>query len=823
MAWIIAIVVALVGITTLAYVRASAAAWTGTVGAGLLIVTVLGMLGPVSAPLLWLLYLAAAILVNHAPYRREYISDPLFASFKKRLPQVSPSEQEALQAGTVWWDGELFSGRPDWNKLLAYPKPALSEEERSFLDGPVEELCAMLDDWKMSHELYDLPPEAWRLIREKGFLGMIIPKRYGGLEFSALAHSEVVMKLSSRSNAAAVTVMVPSSLGPAELLWHYGTEEQKNYYLPRLAKGQEIPCFALTSPEAGSDAGAIPDVGIVCRGEFQGRQDVLGARVTWEKRYITLGPVATLLGLAFKLYDPDQLLGGEVNIGITLALIPTDTPGVNIGRRHFPLNGVFQNGPTSGKDVFIPMEWVIGGQDRIGHGWRMLMECLAAGRSISLPAQSAAAAKFASRVTGAYARIRTQFNLPIGRFEGVEEALARIGGHTYLMEATRILTAGALDLGERPAVLSAIAKYHLTERMRIVVNDAMDVHGGKAICLGPNNYLGGAYQLLPIAITVEGANILTRSLIIFGQGAIRCHPYVLQEIALAQDPDGGRAAESFDRLLCEHVSFALANGARALVLGLSSGRFVTVPGAPEVRRYYQQLNRFAAAFALLADVALITLGGSLKRKENLSARLGDVLSHLYLSSAALKRYEDEGRQRADLPLLAWALHDSFFRMQAALNGVLENFPNRSAAWVMRRLIFPKGRTLSGPSDLMGHGVSEILLSPSDARERLTAGIYLPDQSEDPVARLEHALKAVIAAEPINAKLRAAQDTQGLRGKDAADVASQGIERGVISMKEYEALQRARTLTRAVIMVDDFPPDFGRASTEWQPQAQAAAG
>lgn len=479
--------------------------------------------------------------------RRALVSNPVLKIFRNILPQVSQTEQEALDAGTVWWDGDLFSGKPDWNKLLAYPKPQLTTEERNFLAGPVEQLCEMLDEWKITRELHDLPPEVWQFIKQNGFFGMIIPRQYGGHGFSALAHSEVVMKIGSRSGTAAVTVMVPNSLGPAELLLHYGTEEQKNHYLPRLAKGLEVPCFALTGPSAGSDAGSIPDSGTVCQGEFNGRQDVLGMRVTWEKRYITLGPVATLLGLAFKLYDPDGLLGTKKDLGITLALIPTNTPGVNIGRRHFPLDAAFQNGPNSGQDVFIPMEWVIGGLGGVGIGWRMLMNCLAAGRSISLPATATGAAKLAALTSGAYGRVRTQFGMPIGRFEGVEEALARIGGNTYMMDAARVMTAGAVDLGEKPSVISAIVKYHLTERSRQTINDAMDVHGGKGICMGPSNYLARTYQQTPVSITVEGANILTRSMMIFGQGAIRCHPYVLKEIHAANDSDLGRASLSLTR------------------------------------------------------------------------------------------------------------------------------------------------------------------------------------------------------------------------------------------------------------------------------------
>ncbi|HEV7803299.1 MAG TPA: acyl-CoA dehydrogenase, partial [Burkholderiales bacterium] len=486
---------------------------------------------------LWIAFIAGAVLLNPTPVRRAVVARPLLGLFRRILPAVSQTEREALEAGTVWWDGELFSGRPDWQKLLSYPAPRLSAEEQAFIEGPVEALCSMVNEWEISHERFDLTPQAWQFIKDEGFLGMIIPKAYGGLGFSALAHSSVIMKLTTRSGTAAVSVMVPNSLGPAELLLHYGTEAQKDYYLPRLAKGLEMPCFALTSPEAGSDAGSIPDFGIVCRGEWDGRSDVLGIRLTWEKRYITLGPVATLLGLAFRLYDPERLLGAEENVGITLALIPTQTPGVHIGRRHLPLDGAFMNGPNWGRDVFVPMDCVIGGVEFVGQGWKMLMNCLAAGRSISLPANAVGMAKLAARATGAYGRVRQQFSVSIGRFEGVEEALARIAGNLYIMDAARIMTAGALDLGEKPSVISAIVKYHLTERGRQVINDAMDVHGGKGVCLGPSNYLGAAYQALPIAITVEGANILTRSMIIYGQGAIRGHPYLLREIAAVAEPD----------------------------------------------------------------------------------------------------------------------------------------------------------------------------------------------------------------------------------------------------------------------------------------------
>jgi acyl-CoA dehydrogenase len=777
------------------------------------------------------LSLAAVIgIILFVPFlRRLIVSNQILKIFRKMLPQISQTEQEALDAGTVWWDGDLFSGKPDWNKLLAYPKPQLSAEEEAFLNGPVEQLCGMLDEWKITHELQDLPPEVWAFIKDNGFFGLIIPKQYGGYGFSALAHSQVVMKIGSRSGTAAVTVMVPNSLGPAELLLHYGTEEQKNHYLPRLAKGLEVPCFALTSPEAGSDAGSIPDLGIVCRGEYDGKQDVLGMRVTWEKRYITLGPVSTILGLAFKLYDPDRLLGGEEELGITLALIPSDTPGVVIGRRHFPLDAAFQNGPNSGKDVFIPMDWIIGGQEGVGHGWRMLMNSLAAGRSISLPATGVGAAKLAARTSGAYGRVRVQFNTPIGHFEGVEEALARIGGNTYMMDAARVMTAGAVDLGEKPSVISAIVKYHLTERARQAIIDAMDIHGGKGICLGPRNYLGRSYQNIPVSITVEGANILTRNMIVFGQGAIRCHPYILKEVNAAHDNDKQRASDEFDQALAGHVIYSIRNTVNSLVHGLF-GKYMngSIPENTtlETAVYYQQLTRFSANFAFIADIALMILGGSLKRKERLSARLGDILSMLYLCSATLKRFEEDGRPQADLPLLHWSMQDAIYRMQQAFDEFLDNFPGHGAlVWVIRKLVFPLGKRWKPPSDALGHEVVQLMLEPGEARDRLTAGIYVPTGVDDPMADLEQALQCAVECSAIEAKLRSAVKAGQVTVKGDGKIA-QAVQQGVITAAEAELLNKMKDLRSRVVKVDDFPSDFAveqstSATGTVQPSASGA--
>jgi acyl-CoA dehydrogenase len=784
--------------------------WTLGAGALLACLSAMAGFGFTANVFLAIVFSSIAAAFNVPLLRRLLITDRVLAIYRRILPDMSQTEKEAIDAGTVWWDADLFSGRPDWDKLLATRAPRLSPEEQAFVDGPVEELCAMCDDWEITHERYDLPPHVWQFIKDKGFLGMIIPKKYGGLGFSALAHSAVVTKLSTRSNAAAVTVMVPNSLGPAELLLHYGTDEQKNHYLPRLAKGQEIPCFALTSPEAGSDAASIPDYGVVCKGIWQGKE-TLGMRVTWDKRYITLGPVATLLGLAFRLYDPEKLLSSQTDLGITCALVPTSTAGVNIGRRHLPLNGVFQNGPNSGKDVFMPIDWIIGGPEYAGKGWMMLMNCLAAGRSISLPASSVGGAQALARVTGAYARVRQQFRTPIGKLEGVEEALGRIAANAYLMEATRIMTAGCVDAGEKPSVLSAIAKYHMTERARLCVNDAMDIHGGKGICLGPNNWVGRGYQLLPVGITVEGANILTRTLIIFGQGAIRCHPYVLREMRAAKEMKGAEASREFDDAVTSHIGHTISNGIRAFVFGVTRASFAPVPrnGALETRHYYRHVSRLSAAFAFLADMSMVAMGGALKRKEKISGRLGDVLSVMYLVSATLKHYEDTGRIREDLPLLRWAVRDALYDAQQAIDQVLSNFPVKSLATLLRWTLFPLGMPFRPPLDARNHECAKLVLEPGAARDRLTSAVYV-SRDQDPTGILEQAFLATVACEPIDKKLREAVRGGILQIRPGVETALVAKEKGVLSAEECAQWQRKEVLRKNVIKVDDFPQDFGRA-------------
>ncbi len=791
--------------------RAPAWLWTGAIAAWLLAWPSLHAASGWYLLPAWLLFLPAAAVLGIPALRTRYVSARVMNLFRSLMPAVSDTEREALEAGSVWWEAELFSGRPDWKRLQDMPPPALSADEQAFMDGPVEELCRMLDDWRITEELHDLPPEVWDYIKREGFFGMIIPKAYGGLEFSAHGHSSVVMKIATRSISAAVTVMVPNSLGPAQLLLHYGTEQQKNHYLPRLARGEEVPCFALTGPEAGSDAAAMPDTGVVCRREFDGRE-TLGILLNWEKRYITLGPVATVLGLAFKLYDPDHLLGEEEERGITLALIPTDTPGVEIGARHFPLNQSFMNGPNRGHDVFIPLDYVIGGKDCVGQGWRMLMECLADGRSISLPALSTGAAKLAARATSAYASVRKQFKTPIGRFEGVSEVLGRMAAWAYTMDAARGLTTLAVDGGEKPSVASAIVKYHLTERMRKVVDDAMDIHGGRGICMGPRNYLARGYQAMPISITVEGANILTRSLIIFGQGAIRCHPCLLKEMESA----GAGDAAAFDRAFFEHVSLVTSNLARTLFHGLTGARFAAAPGDREEARHYRQLSRMSAAFALTAEAALLTLGGTLKRRESLSGRLGDVLSYLYLASATLKRYADQGRPQADRPLLEWSLAELLHGMQQRLFEVCDNLPVRPVGRVLRWLLFPLGRSYKLPDDALTRRAAAVVLRWGAARERLTEGVFVPADPDEPLAQLEDAMEKATAAEPVLKRLRQAMRNGQLASGDPEQRLDEGVSAGVIEQREAELVREAVEARRRVIAVDEFPADYWKEdSRSWQ--------
>src|SRR3984957_4825489 len=759
---------------------------------------------PTWKSVLWL-FTALLWLLNLKPLRRALISGPFLHSPRRRLPSMSQTEREALEAGTVWWDGELFTGAPRWEKLRSAAAPHLTAEEQAFLDGPCEELCAMLDDWDITHRRADLPPEVWSFLTGKGFFAMIIPKQYGGLEFSAYSHSCGLAKIASRSTTCSSTVAVPNSLGPAELLNHYGTPAQKDHYLPRLARGEEIPCFALTGPRAGSDAASLPDTGVVGHGLWQG-QEVVGLTLNFSKRYITLAPVATVIGLAFRMFDPQKLLGERTDLGITVALIPRETAGISIGRRHFPLNIPFQNGPIQGVDVFVPMDSLVGGAAMAGQGWRMLVEQLSVGRCISLPSNATGSAKAAVWAAGAYARVRRQFNLPIARFEGIEAVIARMTGLTYIMDAARSVTAGAIDGGEKPAVPSAMLKYHVTEMSRVVANDAMDVHGGKGICLGPNNYLARGYQTVPVAITVEGANILTRNLIIFGQGAIRCHPYVLREMEAANNADRRKGVAQFDVALFGHIGFTISNAVRSLVIALTFARLRRVPDHGPTRRYFQHIERFSASFAFAVDVAMLTLGGYLKKKESLSARLGDVLSAMYLASMVLKHYANEGQPPADLPIVEWACRNLLYSAQERLHDFLRNFPNRLLAGLMRLCIFPRGLTYFAPSDRLSRYVADLVTAPTPTRARLGAYAYTALNDSTPLGLLQQVLELAEGAEVLEKRIREEGVKTGrVSALDLPGRISQALAAGLLTAAEGASLADFDRKVMQIVRVDDFAP------------------
>jgi acyl-CoA dehydrogenase len=808
MSVLLTLLAALIASGVCAYHRTSLRAWAIVTPVATIVVGLLAR-APATMVILLIIELAIALPLLMVDFRRKQISAPLLKMFAKVTPKLSETERTALEAGTVGFEGELFSGKPDWHELLKQPKPELSVEEQAFMDGPVEELCAMIDDWQITHELADLPPNVWEFIKKNKFFGMIIPKQYGGLQFSALAHSAVLQKLSTMSATVSSTVAVPNSLGPAELLLHYGTDEQKNHYLPRLAVGEEIPCFALTGPYAGSDATSIPDVGIVCKQMVDG-VETLGLKLSFDKRYITLAPIATVVGLAFRMYDPEHLLGEEEDLGISLALLPRSTPGLQIGRRHFPLNIPFQNGPVHGKDVFAPLSVLIGGPKMAGHGWRMLVEVLSVGRAISLPSNATGGMRVSALATGTYARMRKQFGLAVARFEGVEEALARIGGLAYATTALSRATAAAVDRGEKPAVTSAIAKYHATEWARQVAADTMDVHGGKAVQLGPKNYAGRGWSAVPIAITVEGANIMTRSLMIFGQGAIRCHPYVLKEMQALSIADRGEQLKVFDRLLFSHIGFGISNAVRSFAMALSGAQLGEAAGDAYTRRYYRKLDRYSASLALCADVFMGVLGGKLKFKEKLSARLGDVLSYLYIASAMLKQYEDNGRPQADRPMLAWAFHQCMWLIQNALDGAIRNFPVRPVAWLLRALVFPLGRREVPPSDRLGRRVAALLTAPNEALDRLTAWVYTTPTPNNTVGRMKALLPDVIAAEPVDRKFGKALKAGQFSSHDYMGQLAEAQQAGVISEAEADLLRRVREGVFEFISVDDFDTDEMRA-------------
>ena len=788
-----------IALLALAYRGASAVVWSGVLPAVPLLLLITGVIGTAGVLVGLLLTVPVSLLLLVPGLRRSVLTGRLFALFKSVLPPMSRTERDALEAGDTWWEGELFQGQPDWQRLHDMPVGKLSEREQAFIDKETEQLCRLLDDDRMVREDRDMTPEAWEYVLRNGFFSFIIPEQYGGLHFSAYAQSCIVSKIASRSFSAAVTVMVPNSLGPGELLMQYGTDEQKDYWLPRLADGREIPCFALTGTEAGSDAAAMQDVGIVCEQEYQGRK-TLGIRLSFDKRYITLSPVATVLGLAFKMHDPDQLLGEQQEYGITCALVPTSHEGIRVGRRHFPMALSFMNGPVQGRDVFIPLDWIIGGPEMAGKGWRMLMECLSVGRGISLPALGTGAGKMAYRMTGAYARIRRQFRLPIGKFEGVQEAMARIGGHTYRLEAGRRLTAAAGDLGYRPSVVAAIAKFHMTEMMRVVVNDAMDVHAGRGIIYGPRNYLGNSYQSIPVGITVEGANILTRNLMIFGQGAIRCHPYVFAEMEAARADD----LVEFDRLLTRHVGYSINRGVRAFVLGLTGARLAAAPVNDATTHYYRQLERMSTALAFVSDVAMGVLGGDLKRRERLSARLGDVLSELYLATAVLKHYHDAGRPNAHLPYVRWTLDESLSRIHDAFDGFFRNFPRRFMAAGLRRVVFPLGRPYHAPSDADGQAIAESMMQSGGVRDELTCfGSWSADDADDCMGRMERAMQLLDQVEPLYDRFLKMVAKREATGFTLEERLATALQKGLLTEEEVGQLREYDAVRLDCIATDAF--------------------
>ena len=771
------------------------------------IYTVFGKVGIVMSVFLWSVVLIL-ILINMVPLRRSRLSKPLLNVYKRMVPKMSKTEKEALEAGGVWWEGELFSGMPNWDVLMTMPQPELSPDEKKFLDGPCEKLCEMLNDWEISHHRGDLPEEIWKFFKSEKFFAMIIPKKYGGLEFSSYANAMVTAKIASRNAVASSTVGVPNSLGPAELLLHYGSEKQKNHYLPRLASGDEIPCFALTSTEAGSDASSIIDSGIICKGTWNG-EEIIGIKLNWNKRYITLAPVATILGLAFKLYDPEKLIGEIEDYGITAALIPTNLDGVTIGRRHLPMNVPFQNGPTSGNDVFVPIDFIIGGKKMAGKGWKMLVECLSVGRAITLPSTATGGGQAASYATGAYAQLRKQFNLPISQFDGIKESLARIAGYTYIMNSTVSVTSGAIDHGEKPAVPSAILKYHCTELGRKIANDAMDVHGGKAIMMGPKNYMGRSYMATPIAITVEGANILTRSLIIFGQGAIRCHPFVLSELEAANE-EGQDGLKKFDKALFGHIGYAISNITRSLILAITKSKYSKSPVNTITKRYYQHINRYSAAFAVASDFAMLSLGGELKKKELLSARLGDVLSSLYLASTVLKHYENQGCKSDDLPLVEWSVRTLMYEAQEQLHNFLINMPNKILARFLRLIIFPRGRSYSPPADGLTTKVARIITSVGESRERLSETAYTSKGQNNPLGLLQEALELSEETILIEAKLQQAKKDGIITSNYLGHQIEQAELHGILKSDEIKKMTELYHKVSEILSVDDFDPnEFGK--------------
>ncbi|TNF65714.1 MAG: acyl-CoA dehydrogenase [Gammaproteobacteria bacterium] len=796
--WILLLIViiTLIGI----YYGIKLISWSIVTAAILLVASLSGLLAGTPRIIYWLVFAVIAIVFNASAIRRALISSYLFKVLKKSTPKLSKTEEIALNAGDTWVEEDFFRGSPNWEKLHRISKHQLTEEEQSFYDNEVEELCRLIDDWKVMNN-NDLDEKVWQYMKEKGFLGLVIDKQYGGKGFSAKAHSDVVYKVASRSGVGAVTVMVPNSLGPGELLYHYGTEDQKNHYLPRLAKGEDIPCFALTEPQAGSDATSLVSSAIVTKGVFDGKETI-GLKLNFNKRYITLAPVATLIGLAVDLQDPDGLLteGAE---GITCVLIPRDQQGLEIGNRHLPAYLPFMNGTVRGKDIFVPISYIIGGGKMAGEGWRMLVECLSIGRSISLPALGTASSSVSFYTSSAYAHIRKQFGLEIGKFEGIEETLGRIGGLSYLVQATRELTVAAVDAGIKPSVASAIAKYHNTENARQTISDAMDLHAGRAVIAGPNNYLLTAYLGVPVSITVEGANIMTRNLLVFGQGAMACHPYLQDEFyAISEDN-----VAKFDELLWAHVGYYAKNKVRTIATSLTAGLLVKAPNSP-LKPYYKKLTRLSYAFSWVSDLSLMYLGGALKRKERLSARLGDILSNMYMAAAVLKHFKDYGENKEELPYVKWALDHCLYQAQEALYEYSYNFPSKAIGWYIRKLCFPYGRSYRKPSDHLEHKITQSAMKNDVFRQRVASRLFTSDKST-PLYKVNEAFIKLLDVEALYTKLYQAVK-KGIIKKEPIDVMLKvALVNNVLTDIEVKQINEAEALRLDALEVDEFNFDYFR--------------
>ncbi len=747
--------------------------------------------------LFWSIYLPVNALLLYPPLRRGLITKHIVALMqrKKLMPKISETEKIALRAGTLWIDGEFFSGKPNFNTIFSKPYPKLTDEEQAFLDNEVNTVCAMTNDHQVFQKR-DLPPEVWTYLKINHFFGMVIPKKYGGLGFSALGHSAVVQKLASRSQVLAITAMVPNSIGPAELILEHGTQYQKEYYLPRLADGREMPCFALTEPLVGSDATAINSTGILYKDE----EGQIKIRLNFEKRYITLGAVATLLGLAFVLKDPDRLLGEDEDLGITFALVPNTLEGVDQGYRHDPLGVPFINSALYGKDVVLDLDMIVGAEEGIGRGWQMLMESLSVGRGISLPSTSSGGIKLTAHVAGAYTTIREQFGISISQFEGIQYELGQIAATAYMMDAARIFTIGAIDEGEKPAVINAVMKYHSTERFRDVINAGMDILGGAGVILGERNLLGNAYMGAPIGITVEGANIMTRTLIQFGQGVIRCHPYAYDEIEALEAND----LETFDRLLFAHIGFALRNLVRMELLSLTRGYLHFSSKSPLVAKFERKLVWSSANFAFMTDTVMGLYGGGFKQKEMLSARFGDVLSWMYLLTATLRRFEAEGEKDEDRVYVEFIGAYALNQIQNAYDGIYANIGSGFVNFIFKHLVgfsFRVNAFSSKPSDKLYSALAKKLSSDNTSRNTLTEGIYLPENDAEALSAMDRCFESVLQTKTVRSKIKDAIKTKTLH--KGATLFKDALDADVITQEEYELLSRTQAMSEAVVQVDAY--------------------